>query len=203
MTFATDATLRNPGAATMARSKAQKRIAKKKRHAARLAAMMPATRTGRYAARTAGRPKEPREVGPTKETAAKLKPDTLAMLHAMRVDGEPFIGVDLVEAGHEILRVWKLKCPNGFPSGGPGGGYEKPTDKMEDTWRRWCGLRDGQVPPNELYRRCLVTPGKVVDWLRDSSTCDRDPKGAAGVLKRALEWWRLAARDAKKAGAAA
>lgn len=172
----------------MARSKAQKRAAKRKRQAIKIAAVVaPSVR--------AGRPREPREIGPTPQTLAKLQPDTLVMLRAFKIDGEPFLDENLVEAGHEILRMWKLRCPNGYLSGGSGGGDEKPTDKMELTWQRWCGLREGQLPPNELYRRCLVTPGKVVDWLRHSDACDRDPKGAAGVLKRALEWWRLASRD--------
>ncbi len=98
------------------------------------------------------------------------------------------------------MRVWKLRCPNGYSSGGSGGGDEKSTDQMELTWQRWCGVAKGQMPPNELYRRCLVTPGKIADWLRDSASCDSDPKGAAGVLKRALMWWRQAARDAARYG---
>lgn len=169
----------------MARSKAQKRKVRRKKQAERMAAMTPARLLPLV---MRGRKKDG-PVGPTPETLAKHRPDTLQMLRDLRINGEPFLDADLVEAGHQIMRAWKLFCPNGFPSGGSGGGDPKPTDRLEAHWLRWCG------PPSELYRRCYVTPGKVADWLRDSAACDRDPKGAAGVLKRALEWWRQAARD--------
>jgi hypothetical protein len=179
----------------MATSKAQKRITRRKHQAKRLAVIAP---TKRVTVRRSSR----LEAGPTPQTVAKLKPDTLVMLRALKVNGEPFLDANLVEAGEEVLRAWMLiTSAVDCRSPSPGAGIDRAsTERLQRVWRRWCGVSHGQLPPDELYRRCLVRPSVVVDWIKHSDSCDRDPKGAAGVLKRALEWWRLAARDVAKSG---
>lgn len=176
----------------MPKSKAQRRAAQKKRLAMIAALKLP---SDRRTVTVRGRPKEPREIGPTAETLAKLQPSTLADLRAFRVDGEPFLSADLVEAGEEIHRAWVvITAGSGFKSHAGGSGADsKASERLQKVWRHWAG---------ELFARCLVRPAKVVEWINPklfgedvAPSCDRDPKGAAGVLKRALEWWRLASRD--------
>lgn len=204
MNLATDVPLHSEGATPMARSRAQKRAVRKRRQATQLAAAAP---PARHATASRGRPKEPRDVGPTVETARKLKPNTLNELRAMKVDGEPFLTADLVEAGEEIHRTWVIiTAGSGFKSHAGGSSVDSNDSKrLQATWRRWCAEDATGRPFNELFRRCFVRPAIVVQWINPTlfgegaGGCDRDPKGAAGVLRRALEWWRLAARDVARA----
>lgn len=174
----------------MARSKAAKRLARRKQ-AKRVSAMAPMPRRG---ARR-GRPPTRHDVGPTAQTVAKLRPDTLTTLRALKIDGEPFLDATQVEAGEEILRAWiTITAGCGYRSHF---GYapidRASSERLQKTWRHWSA---------ELFPRCYVRPALVVQWINPklfgetAAGCDTDPKGSAGVLRKALVWWKLAARDA-------
>lgn len=199
----------------MPKSKAQKRANRKKRNALRLAMSAPLT-TGKHAVATRGRPKVDRDVGPTAQTLAKLKPDTLAMLRMLKVKDEPFLSAELVEAGNEILTAWEqitIVVDRRTYIGGGSASLE--SERLQKIWRRWCGLpqrpwaefktiSDFTTGHGELFKRCSVGPDVIAGWLLPNTS--DDPKrrefdiGAKDTLKRALEWWRQAARDVGRSG---
>lgn len=135
------------------------------------------------------------EAGPTAQTVANLKPDTLKHLLELGV-----IDKQLVGAGMDIDRCWGLRVPNDHRSHGAGPGIDPETEEdLLLTWRRWCEVDSLDRPCNELHRRCRVYPGTIVQWLRDFvlwSGNDNSAKPKCSTLVKALKWWQEAKREA-------
>lgn len=151
-------------------------------------------------ARPNGRPPE-RDVGGTAETIAKQQPDPLIMLEERKM-----ITRAQRRAGEAILGQWRVAVPPRMAGMTPGTGqppHEDDIEKGEATYRRWCAPLDGR--PSRLFRRCMVGPATIVQWMTPSDTpsgLDLDEKGALGVLKSALDLWMDCANEASKAWAA-
>lgn len=152
-------------------------------------------------AKPSGKPPQP-DVGGTAETIAKQMADPLIMLEHMKL-----ITRAQGKAGLAIIGQWRAIVPPSVAGTTRGGGREPDPDDIEqaeETYRLWCWAMDGR--PSELFRRCMVSPAKVVEWMTDQEgiarTFDFNEKGALGVLKRALDWWIEAAQQTAKRRAA-
>lgn len=132
------------------------------------------------------------ETGPTPQTVANLKPDTLKHLLELGV-----IDKQLVGAGMDIDRCWGMRVPNDFRSHGAGPGIDPDTERdLQLTWRRWCEVDSLGRVHNELLRRCRVYPGTIVQWLRDFSLWSDNDEREGSALVKALQWWLEAKREA-------
>lgn len=173
-------------------SKSSKKRARRKQQARKLAKTTPAMRLPLI--RVVGRRPADPDIGPTPQTVANQRRDTLREL--LRLGA---IDVSLVKAGHDVERGFRSRAPNGGGSRGAGPGVDPRTvDVIDLTYMRWCVNDSLGRPYNELRRRCGVDPDQVVDWLNDFARWAKDDKADDGVLIKALEWWKEAAREAAR-----
>lgn len=135
-----------------------------------------------------GRPKREGDVGPTPETLAKLRPDILDGLTKARL-----LTKEQAIAGREIIDAWEcitnpVSAAHAEWSRVAGrNDVEGPrVERLQRVWRHWAAEM-----PARTHVRCFV----VVEWIMGDRLCDSDPKGAAGVLKIALEWWLKAGQE--------
>lgn len=183
----------------MARTRSQMRESKRRNRARAkaIAKAMPASI--RAPLRRVGRSQVQHDIGPTPQTVANHRPDTLSELLRLKV-----IDASLVKAGHDAERGFRNRAPNGTGSRGAGPGVDPHTvDVIDLTYIRWCVQDSLGRPYNELRRRCGVEPDTVVDWLNNFDLWARDDKAEEGALIKALEWWKEAAREAAKWAAVA
>lgn len=147
-----------------------------------------------------GRPAQ-KEIGPTEQTVANQKPDTLKEL--LRLD---LITKQQMMAGENVLRAWRIRTSEVDNRTRQPGYSEHDSDtseRLQLTWVKWCGRRAGELPPDELYRRCSVRPDVIVGYITDYAFIGWGADaGALGVLKRALDWWAAAEGEVGKALAA-